>query len=114
MKFISKGVLRPGSIDSVLTLVQGLQGLTIRKNNPCIMNGSLVTISIASGSDTTRFILNNTFDRTALKILDIINPYLPKDKPLYGSKDDLKEEEDCWTSLQDSPERSRDSTKRKH
>lgn len=112
VEFISKGSLRQSSIDSILSLVQGLRDCTVYKVNPCIMSGAIIYITIAQGSDTTRFILHNTFDLTALKIVSIINPYLPKSKELYGSETAIKNEDDCWAYLRKkATQRSNDSTR---
>ncbi len=101
VEFISKGYLQQSSIDSILLLMQSLKDTTIYKTNPCIMSGGITYITIALGADTTKFTLYNTSDLTALKIINIINPYLPDGKKLYGSEKDIKEEEDCRTYLKD-------------
>jgi hypothetical protein len=109
---ISKGFFRQGSIDSILALTHTLKGSTIYKANPCISSGAIVYICIAHGTDTTKFALINTFDLTSLKIIDIVNSYLPRDKQLYGSKEDIKKEEDCVTSLRNKVRQlGKDSTK---
>jgi hypothetical protein len=91
--------------------VQALKDSTIYKTNPCVLSGTITYIIIAQGPDTTKFTLHNTFNLTALKIIDIINPYLPRGKKLHGSKEQIKEEEDCWTYLQDKwKQQIKDST----
>ena len=111
VEFISKGFLPQSSIDSILVLVQTLKDTTIYKTNPCLMSGGITYITIGLAGDTTKFTLHNTFDKTALKIINIINPYLPKDKKLCGSEKEIKEEEDCLTYLKEEiKKRSKDST----
>ena len=110
-EFISKGPIRLSSVDSIIALVNGLKDSSIYRTNACIMSGCIYYITIANGRDTTKFTLHNTFDFTALKIIDIINPYLPIDKKLYGSADDIKEEEECWTLLNRMAEQRQDSIK---
>jgi hypothetical protein len=100
-EFISSGSIRQSSIDSILLLIRGLQDSTVYKTNPCIMSGGITYITIANGADTTKFTLHNTSDYIVLKIVDIINPYLPKDKRLYESIEEIKNEEECWTSLRE-------------
>ena len=79
------------------------------------MSGDITYIKIAYGNDTTKFSLHNTTDITALKIINIINPYLPADKKLYGSEKEIKEEEDCRTYLnEETKKRYKDSTNTKH
>ena len=106
-EFINKGFFRQSSVDSILNLVKDLKDSTIFKTNPCIMSGAIVFITIAKGTDTTKYTLGNTFDTLTLKIKDILNAYLPKNEKLYGSVEDIKEEQACWNSLQ---ERRKDST----
>lgn len=106
-EFINKGYFRQSSIDSLLYLVKDLKDSTIFKTNPCFMSGSIIYISIANGGDTTLFRLGNTFDPIALKIINIINPYLPNNQQLYYHEDYIKEEQDCFDRLH---ERRSDST----
>jgi len=98
-EFISNGVLRQSSIDSILFIIQDLKDTTVYKVNPCIMSGSITLLNIRHGVYITKFTLHNTFDIRAIKILNIINSYLPKDKKLYASEEDIREEEDCWMHL---------------
>ena len=110
-ELISKGAFRQSSIDSILSIIAGLKDSTIYKTNPCIMSGQITSVTIAYGTDTTKFTLDNTTDLTMLKIIDIINPYLPKDKKLYESIEQLKREEECWTSLRQRAKEKADSSK---
>jgi hypothetical protein len=63
------------------------------------MSGGIHFLTVSNGSDTTKFTLGNTFDYTALKIVDIINPYLPAEKKLWPTEKLIKAEEDCWTNM---------------
>jgi hypothetical protein len=96
---ICLGVLRQSSIDSIRYLIQPLKDSTIFKTNACIMSGGIHFLTVSNGSDTTKFTLGNTFDYTALKIVDIINPYLPAEKKLWPTEKLIKAEEDCWTNM---------------
>lgn len=108
-QFICEGLFQQNSIDSIISIVQGLKDSAISKVNPCIMSGILISIIVANGNDTTKFTLDNTFDYTALKIIDIINPYLPNNEKLHGSLKDIKAEEDCWTYLHQEQAKNKDS-----
>ena len=68
------------------------------------MSGGITYVTIAQGTDTTKFTLRNTSDYVVLKIVDIINPYLPYDKQLYESIEEIKNEEECWASLRERVE----------
>jgi len=96
---ISSGNFRQESIDSILALVQGLKDTFIFKSNPCIMSGGIHYLIISDGRDTTEFELGNTFDYTALRIINIINEYLPKDKRIWATEELIKKEEDCYNAL---------------
>lgn len=112
-KFVSRGAIRQSSVDSIISLVKGLKDSSIRRTNMCIMSGGIYYITVANGTDTTNFTLYNTFDSTALKIINIINPYLPVGKKLYGSADEIRSEEECWDWLRKTVEHRQDSIKAK-
>ena len=57
------------------------------------MSGGIHTLIISDGVDTTTFELHNTFDYTALKIIGIINPYLPVNKQLWPTEKMIEDEE---------------------
>ncbi|MFT3843965.1 MAG: hypothetical protein QM725_02845 [Lacibacter sp.] len=96
---ICAGTLRQSSIDSILHLIRLLTDSIIFKANPCITSGGIHFLTVSNSIDTTRFELMNTFDYTALKIIDIINTYLPKEKKLWPTEKLIKEEEDCRTYM---------------
>lgn len=113
-QLISKGLLRETSIDSILCLLQDLKDTAIFESNPCIMGGGITEVIIAYGGDTTKFTLGNTMHVVVLKIIDIINPYLPDSNKLYGSAEAIKRQEECLANiLKKARERSQDSTGRK-
>ena len=115
IKKISSGVFRQSSIDSIINLVKGLKDSTIFKSNACIMSGGIDFLTIANGNDTTQFELMNTFDSTALKIVIIINEYLPANKKLSTHEKFAQEDQDCWKYLHDAMEKNKsktDSTKK--
>jgi hypothetical protein len=70
------------------------------------MSGVIFDLTVAHGADTVRFSLHNTFDLTALKIVNIINPYLPRHKKLGGSIELIKKEEECWIYLKNLQEKN--------
>jgi hypothetical protein len=109
--FISQGIVRQSSIDSILCIINGLEDSSIFKFNPCIMSGAIIFLTIAHESDTTKFEFRNTFDCTALKIIGILNSYLSSDEKLYGSGKDIVEEENCWIQLKEKwKQKSSDSS----
>jgi hypothetical protein len=113
-KFISKGTLRQGSIDSIYSIVRELKDSIVYRTNPCIMSGGITNITIAFGADTTKFTLHNTSDYTALKIIEIINAYLPRNSKLYDSAEEIEQEKECWKYLQEKIDQQlKDSTKSK-
>jgi hypothetical protein len=109
-RFISRGLILQSSIDSILSLIKDLKDSTVMLFNPCIMSGVLVFITVTDGSDTTRFTLHNSTGHVVVKILDILNHYLPKNNQLHNLVDLIREEEACWEYLMKEVEdRSRDN-----
>ncbi len=106
-EFICSASIRQSSIDSILLLISGLEDSMIYKTNPCIMSGSVTYVTIAYGKDTTKFTLHNTSDYIVIKIVDIINTYLPEDKKLYESIENIKSEVECWTSLRENADKQK-------
>ena len=98
-KKISSGHFRQSSVDSILDLVKDMKDTLISRFNPCIMSGGIHFLTIANGTDTTKFDLHNTFDYTALKIISIINEYLPTNEKLWPNEELIKREEDCFANL---------------
>jgi hypothetical protein len=92
---ICLGTFRQSSIDSIIQIVKDLKDTTIFKINDCRISGGVHNLTVATGVDTTKFEMVNTFDYTALKITDIINEYLPLSERLRVSEKLIKEEEDC-------------------
>jgi hypothetical protein len=90
-KKIYRGAFRITSIDSILDFVKALKDTTIFASNPCIMSGGIFYMIITAGIDTVKYELMNTFDRTALKIVDIINNYLPYRKKIWVSEKDKRQ-----------------------
>jgi hypothetical protein len=86
---------RQASIDSIREIVKMLTDTLIFKVNPCIMSGVVHFLTIARATDTINFELGNTFDYTALKIIDIINEYLPRKKKLLANAKLIQDEADC-------------------
>ncbi len=113
-KTISQGIIPQGAIDSVIDLVKGLKDTTIKKINPCIFGGVILIMIIARGTDTTKFNLYNTFDSTAIKIANVLNPYLPPNKQIVGSISEISEEEDCMGLFKNKEKQGQDSSKIKH
>lgn len=87
--------IRQSSIDSIKELVRGLKDTSIYAANTCVMSGVIHFMTIASGRDTTKFELDNTFDYTALKVVAILNTYLPADKRLWANEQMIKDAEEC-------------------
>jgi hypothetical protein len=106
---ISSGNFRQGAIDSILALVQDLKDTFIFKSNPCIMSGGIHYLLITDGRDTTEFEMGNTFDFTALKIINIINEYLPNDKKIWATEELIKKEEDCYKALSKEADKKKET-----
>ena len=73
---ICMGVFRTSSIDSIIDIVKGLKGKDVSKNFACSLGGWIDYMAIADGTDTIKYNFDNTFDRTLLKVVQIIFEYL--------------------------------------
>jgi hypothetical protein len=72
-----KGILRTSSIDSVVNIVKAIKDTLIYKTNVHILSGGIGNLSVTYGKRTVSFQLHNAYDKTAQKILDIINSNIP-------------------------------------
>lgn len=90
---------RRTSIDSIFEIVKGLPDTTIFKSHPGIMSGGIHFLSIKNGKDTINFRMMNTFDYTALKIVNILNTYLPKDKQLWANEKMIMDAEEYRANI---------------
>jgi hypothetical protein len=91
--------IRPSSVDSIIKLVGNLKDTTIFDSNPCIMSGGVHLLTIATGTDTVKYKFMNTFERPALKIVHVINSYLPKENKIWATEQLIKDSEDCWGEM---------------
>ena len=79
-KFICNGKLRVSSIDSIINIVKKIKDTIVYRNNSNIMSGGIHFISIKYKKINTSFNLNNAWDSTAQKIVEILNLNLPSNK----------------------------------
>jgi len=109
---ISKGIFRQSSIDSIFDLMGKLKDTLIFRVNPCIMSGAIYFLTIAEGQDTTKFEMGNTFDSTAIKIIQIINQYLPNDKKIFVDENFMKKRNDCINYMKELDKKKQDTSKK--
>ena len=88
--------LRKTSIDSIIKTLNGKEGKYIFASNPHVMSGSIQQLYIEYKDWCTEFSLKNTFDSTAMNIVNIVNRYLPKDNRIYIPYD-------LWTDRNNAP-----------
>lgn len=74
--------VRISTLDSIKNILRGLKDTTIFQCHPGIMSGGIHFLGVAIGTDTISFTMMNTFNRTALKITDLLNTYFPADKKI--------------------------------
>jgi len=72
-----KGMLRRSSIDSIISLVKGIEDTVVYKTNAGIMSGGIHNVSVTYGKKKVSFQLHNAYDSTAQKILDVLNSNIP-------------------------------------
>jgi hypothetical protein len=66
------------------------------------MSGGIHFMTIATGKDTLSYEMKNSFDSVPLKIVKILNSYLPPDQQIWASEDLIKEEQDCLEFMKKS------------
>ncbi len=84
---ICKGTLRTSSIDSILSLVKAVKQRSTFLSNDGVRSGGIYNMSIVNGKDTVGYEMMNTFDWIPLKIVAIINQYLPMDNKIWASEE---------------------------
>ena len=87
---------RVSSQDSILLLLKGKEGKYIYGSNPHVMSGIIQRLYFECKDWCVEFSLKNTFDSTAMHIVNIINEYLPKDNQIYIPFD-------LWTDREAAP-----------
>ncbi len=87
--------MRQTSIDSIASLVDRISDTSIVLRNPCILSGGLHRMAIVHNTNRISYRLENTFDRTALKIAFILNEYLPDDCRIYADEKYISDAEEC-------------------
>jgi hypothetical protein len=71
------GNLRTSSIDSILSIATEIKGDSVYKLNAGVMSGGIIYLDILSNQRKLNFELDNSYDLTAKKIVDILNSYIP-------------------------------------
>lgn len=74
--FIDSGFLRPGSADSIFSLVKDTRDTLVYRTNTGILSGGIHTVGVQWGSRHIRFSLHNAFDTIAGRIVHILNTNL--------------------------------------
>lgn len=99
---------RPNSIDSIIKIVKHINpdkyetfsNDTLFDSNMDIMDGGEIIINLKYDKiKKLRIELGNTFDSTALQIVNVINPYLPKEHKLDIPYGEWKEAIASWKQL---------------
>ncbi|MBS1594268.1 MAG: hypothetical protein JST90_08070 [Bacteroidetes bacterium] len=86
-------------IDSIVSLVKGVQDSDYFDSNPLVMSGVFNDLKIAVGLDTVEYELMNTTNELTQRTLEMLNPYLPADLKWENSRELIKEEQDAWKQL---------------
>jgi len=92
---ICLGTIRTSSIDSIINLVKDVKEKEIHKYNNCIMSGGIYNMNIKYMKHSVGYSMMNTFDWIPLRIVRILNPYLPTDEKIWATEELIKDEEKC-------------------
>lgn len=71
------------TIDSIVHLLQGKEGKYVFVSNPSVMSGSMKIMNFEYSGSCVLYILKNTYDSTAMKIINLLNKYLPFKTQIY-------------------------------
>ncbi|UTW67071.1 hypothetical protein KFE94_02865 [bacterium SCSIO 12643] len=74
---------RESSIDSIISILDTLQGKYVYRTNPLVMSGGTLNYYIEYGGKCSQFVMKNTYDSTALQITNLINSYLDEKYHIY-------------------------------
>lgn len=84
------GDFRVSSSDSISNLISEIKDSVIYRSNIRVMSGALTSIVIENDFKKVTFSLHNAYDTTAIRIVDILNTYIPekmgKLRLCFGSK----------------------------
>jgi len=72
-----RGNLSASSVDSISALSKEIKGDSVFKWRTGTMSGDVILLDITSQLTKLNFRLDNAFDPTAQKIIDILNNYIP-------------------------------------
>ncbi|MGB0432512.1 MAG: hypothetical protein ACPGLV_18695, partial [Bacteroidia bacterium] len=79
-EILKTGKISDGAIDSILTITKVLGDTLIYEINHRSRSGGIHFMNVYNHTDTTRFKLWNTSHTSFVKVIKVLNPYLPKDK----------------------------------
>ncbi len=71
------GNFRNSSIDSIINVSKEIIGDSVHKMNTQVMSGGIINLYFSSNRRKLSFNLHNANDKTARKIVDILNGYIP-------------------------------------
>jgi len=70
-------------IDSICLSVDTLKNKKVICSNPFVRSGAMYKLLINYDGNITEFSMTNTYDSTAMKIVSILNSYLPEENQIY-------------------------------
>jgi|GEM_PF-1848297 len=71
------GNLRKSSVDSILSIATEIKGDSVYKLNAGVRSGEIIYLNIICSRRKLNFRLDNSYDPSAKKIVDILNAYIP-------------------------------------
>ena len=78
---------RRADIDSIGKLIDTLSNKKVICSNPFVRSGGMYKLLINNNGLITEFSMTNTFDSTALSIINILNAYFPEENHIYYPKE---------------------------
>jgi hypothetical protein len=84
-------IITKSAIDSITYLLRGKEGKYVFVSNPSVLSGGIQILSFEYEGSCILYILKNTYDDTAMQIINILNRYLPLKSQIYLWREDIPE-----------------------
>jgi hypothetical protein len=92
---VLSGQFRKASVDSIVSILTALKPRKVFRSNHCIMSGVIYYLDLQINKRKWSFEMVNTLDYNAVKIIRIINRYLPKSEKLNADVKLIMDERKC-------------------
>lgn len=93
------GIISVRDFKRIISAVKNYKDTVFSSINACFIGGSHRELNIISNEKSVEFDMYNTFQPTAVKVIRIMNKYLPKQEQIHVERGYRKAEKDCMEFL---------------